>query len=315
MLKRIGLGAPTSLLLQAVKVDLNLLKDLRFKTEAPVKDCSDALKATNNNIDEALQWLKQKGLNRAAGKKERVTDHGTMVTCIVPESKVALAFQVCCETDFSAGNSRFLATADEVRAAAYKLLSERAALIEAPDEELIAEVTKGASDAIGGCVHSLAENVVVKRLYKLQQPTNLEPDVAAAPILFGRYAHSTIAGTAADVGKTVGLVSVRRVDPSLPVPDINDFAQHCVGASGDTSELVHQSFLGGDMTVGKWLKSHGCKFASSMVIEFGKEPITQFPKVFVPGQQNHQKNQKQQQQQQNANVSSQTDASSTSMTA
>lgn len=310
MFKRIGLGAPTTILHQAVKVDLSLLKDLRFKTEAPVKDCSDALKATNNNVDEALLWLKQKGLNRAAGKKERVTDHGTMVTCIVPESNIALALQVCCETDFSAGNSRFLATADEVRAAAFKLLSERAALLNSPDEELIAEVTKGAADAIGGCVHSLAENVVVKRLYKLQQPTNFEPEVSSSPIIFGRYAHSTIAGTAADVGKTVGLVSVRRIDPSLPAPDINDFAQHCVGASGDSSELVHQSFLGGDMTVGKWLKAHGCKFASSMVIEFGKDPILQFPKVFVPSQR-HQKHQHQHQQSASASSTLTSEAAST----
>lgn len=295
MLKRVGLFAPTAALLDAaVKVDMNMLKDLRFKTEAPLKDCSDALKASNNDMAAAMEWLKKKGLNRAAGKKERVTDHGVMVTCLAPNQIGAFALQVCCETDFSAGNSRFLSTVDEIRAASYKLLEERAALyLEGPDEELIAEITKASSDAIGSCVHAIAENVVVKRIYKLQQPESfMEPETANAPILYGRYAHSTVLGTASDVGKTIGLVSVRRVDDSLPMPDVDDLAQHCVGNSGDSGELVHQSFRGGDLSVGKWLKAHGCKFASSLVVEFGKEPLITFPKVFVPGQkhqQNHQK--------------------------
>lgn len=290
MLKRAGLCAPTAVLLNAVKVDMAMLKDLRFKTEAPLKDCSDALKAANNDMDAAMEWLKKKGLNRAAGKKERVTDHGIMVTCLAPNKIGAFALQVCCETDFSAGNSRFLSTVDEIRAASYKLLEDRAALYEAPDEEFIAEITKASADAIGACVHAVAENIVLKRVYKLQQPEAfMEPETAAAPILYGRYAHSTTMGTADDVGKTIGLVSIRRVDDSLPMPDVDDLAQHCVGNSGDSGELVHQSFRGGDLSVGKWLKAHGCKFASSMVIEFGKEPLINFPKVFVPHPKHQQK--------------------------
>jgi elongation factor Ts len=57
-----------------MKVDMDLLKSLRETTQAPLKDCKDALIEAEGDFDKALIVLKQKGLSKAAKKADRETN-------------------------------------------------------------------------------------------------------------------------------------------------------------------------------------------------------------------------------------------------
>lgn len=82
-----------------------MVKSLREKTGAGMMDCKKAL--AENNADEAaaLDWLRQKGLSKAAKKAGRATSEG-LVGCVVEANRAALA-EFKCETDFVARNEKF----------------------------------------------------------------------------------------------------------------------------------------------------------------------------------------------------------------
>ena len=53
-------------------VSASLVKELREKTGAGMMDCKKALEACNANIDEAIDWLREKGISKAAKKADRI---------------------------------------------------------------------------------------------------------------------------------------------------------------------------------------------------------------------------------------------------
>jgi elongation factor Ts len=86
-------------------VDMSLLKELRAATNAPLKDCKQALEENNNDYDAAQERLKQKGIMKAASKADRVTKEGVVVVRIVGDKTVGV--KLACETDFVARNETF----------------------------------------------------------------------------------------------------------------------------------------------------------------------------------------------------------------
>ena len=87
--------------------DLALIKKLREATSCGIADCNKALKETNNNIEEAIDWLRKKGLSSAAKKGGRVTAEG--LVGIHSEGNKASIVEVNSETDFVAKNDKFQA--------------------------------------------------------------------------------------------------------------------------------------------------------------------------------------------------------------
>ncbi|EPY34702.1 elongation factor Ts [Strigomonas culicis] len=91
----------------------------------------------------------------------------------------------------------------------------------------------------------------------------------------GSYTHGTVGVD--DVGRIVGLVAVSHLQPEAPVEPatLTAVARHFVATSGAEGNYAHQNFFGGDdgESIGKWLKRHHLRFSSSLVMEFGKEPV------------------------------------------
>ena len=87
------------------KSTTELLKELRERTGAGVLDCKKALDATNNDIEAAIQWLREKGMAKAVKKASRVSAEG-LFNVIVEDNK-ALVYELNCETDFVAKNDKF----------------------------------------------------------------------------------------------------------------------------------------------------------------------------------------------------------------
>lgn len=82
-----------------------MVKELRETTGAGMLDCKKALEATNGNLDEAVTWLREKGISKALKKASRIAAEGLAV-CKVEGNK-AVIVEVNSETDFVAKNEEF----------------------------------------------------------------------------------------------------------------------------------------------------------------------------------------------------------------
>lgn len=86
-----------------------LVKELREKTGAGILDCQKALVESGNDIEKAIEHLRQKGLAAAQKKAGRETNEGLISAYIHPGSRIGVLLEVNCETDFVARNEEFQA--------------------------------------------------------------------------------------------------------------------------------------------------------------------------------------------------------------
>ena len=89
-----------------------LVKDLREKTGAGMMDCKGALAETNGDIEAAIDWLRTKGLAKAAKKSGRVAAEGLVAAALSGTKGVVV--EVNSETDFVARNDQFQSIARTV---------------------------------------------------------------------------------------------------------------------------------------------------------------------------------------------------------
>ena len=91
----------------ATKITAAMVKDLREKTGAGMMDCKKALTATDGDAAAAVDWLREKGIAKAAKKEGRVAAEGAVGAYITPDGKTGAVVEINCETDFAAGNEQF----------------------------------------------------------------------------------------------------------------------------------------------------------------------------------------------------------------
>jgi elongation factor Ts len=82
-----------------------MVKELRETSGAGMLDCKKALEATNGNMDEAITWLREKGISKAAKKSSRIAAEGLAYSSI--KGNKAVIIEVNSETDFVAKNEEF----------------------------------------------------------------------------------------------------------------------------------------------------------------------------------------------------------------
>jgi elongation factor Ts len=86
-----------------------MIKDLREKTGAGIMDCKEALTAANGAMDEAIDFLRKKGLQTAAKRAARSTQEGLVGSYIHGGGRLGVLVEVNCETDFVARTDDFQA--------------------------------------------------------------------------------------------------------------------------------------------------------------------------------------------------------------
>jgi len=91
-----------------------LVKELREKTGAGILDCQKALVENGNDIEKAVDYLRQKGLAAAAKKSGRETNQGLVHAYIHMGGKIGVLIEVNCETDFVARNEEFKAFVNDL---------------------------------------------------------------------------------------------------------------------------------------------------------------------------------------------------------
>ncbi len=86
-------------------ISAKLVKDLREKTGAGMMDCKKALEACEGDLEKSFDWLREKGIAKAAKKADRIAAEG--LTAFVCEGNTAVLVEVNSETDFVAKNVEF----------------------------------------------------------------------------------------------------------------------------------------------------------------------------------------------------------------
>jgi elongation factor Ts len=92
-----------------MEISAGAVKELRERTGAGMMDCKKALTETKGNFDEAVEFLRKKGLSAASKKAGRATSEGAIGSYVHSNGKVAVMVEVNCETDFVARNENFQA--------------------------------------------------------------------------------------------------------------------------------------------------------------------------------------------------------------
>ena len=92
----------------------SLVKELREKTGAGILDCQKALQETGDDIEKAIDYLRQKGLAAAQKKSGRETNQGLIHAYIHMGGKIGVLIEVNCETDFVARNEDFKAFVNDL---------------------------------------------------------------------------------------------------------------------------------------------------------------------------------------------------------
>ncbi len=95
-----------------MEITASMVKELREATGAGMMDCKKALSECNGNMDEAANWLREKGIAKSAKKESRIAAEG--LANIYIEGNKAVVVEVNSETDFVSKNEEFKAMIDEI---------------------------------------------------------------------------------------------------------------------------------------------------------------------------------------------------------
>lgn len=88
-------------------INASMVKDLREKTSAGMLDCKKALQENDGDMEKAVDWLRTKGLSKAAKKAGRAATEGLVSSYIHGEGRIGVLLEVNSETDFVARNEIF----------------------------------------------------------------------------------------------------------------------------------------------------------------------------------------------------------------
>ncbi|MEM1685050.1 MAG: translation elongation factor Ts [Thermostichales cyanobacterium SZTDM-1c_bins_54] len=147
-------------------VSAKLVMELRSTTGAGMMDCKKALQATNGNLEEAVAWLRQKGLAGAAKKAGRVAAEGLVGAAVAPDGRQGCLIEVNCETDFVARNEAFktlLETLAEQAVTVTDVETLKAQPYAGDPSQTVEEATKQA-------IAQLGENIQIRRLVNFAVP-------------------------------------------------------------------------------------------------------------------------------------------------
>lgn len=87
---------------------------LRKRTNAGMMDCKNALTETNGDLDKATEWLREKGIAKAAKKADRIAAEGLVYSYIHMGGKIGVLVEINCETDFVSRSDNFVALCKDI---------------------------------------------------------------------------------------------------------------------------------------------------------------------------------------------------------
>jgi len=154
-------------------ISAKMVKELREQTGAGLMDCKKALVQNDGNMEEAILWLREKGISKAEKKASRIAAEG--VAEVQTKGDVAVIFELNCETDFVAKNDKFKALVSKI---SESLLD---AQVETEEEALNVLVDgKALKDVLLSETATIGEKISFRRYELVKKEANQ---------IFGAYVH------------------------------------------------------------------------------------------------------------------------------
>ena len=270
-------------------ISASLVKELRESTGAGMLDCKKALEATNGDIDAAVDWLREKGISKAAKKADRIAAEG--VAAIVTEGNVAAIVEVNSETDFVAKNAEFT-----------DMVNEIASVIIKNDANTVEEVLKLESsvgtieDLIIAKTSKIGEKLSLRRFAKVVKNDN--DNFGAYIHMGGKIAVLTVVENASEeVAKNISMhaaamrpLYVRKSDvPAEVVEKEKEVQKEIAMNEGKPAEIAEKMVMGriqkffkeicleeqafvidGDISVSTYAKNNGGSIKDMIRYEVGE---------------------------------------------
>ena len=177
-----------------MSISASMVKDLREKTGAGMMDCKKALEECGGELEKAVDWLRQKGLSKAAKRADRATSEGLIGSCVKDGGKLAVLVEVKCETDFVARGDKFK---EFVKTVAERIADRNPASLD--DDAL------NLRDQLNETISATGENITLGRFVRMQAESGI----------VGSYVHAN--------GKIAALVEVKS---EAPADQLQDFAKN-----------------------------------------------------------------------------------------
>jgi len=270
------------------------VKELREKTGAGMMDCKKALDACEGNMEKAVDWLREKGIAKAAKKESRIAAEG--ITEVLENGNQAIILEVNCETDFVTKNEKFTELVKEIRDA---LMNSDANTTEEAKEVKLSS-GKTVEEAIVEATATIGEKISFRRFERI---TKNDDEV------FGIYSHMggkitvvvVLKGSNSDVARDVAMqacamspVAVNREavpaemvehEKEMILAEIKNDEKNANKseeildkmATGRLSKffkencLVEQDFIkDSSMTVAKYAEANGCEVLSMVRFAVGE---------------------------------------------
>ncbi|MBB5172047.1 translation elongation factor Ts [Texcoconibacillus texcoconensis] len=156
-------------------ITASMVKELREKTGAGMMDCKKALNETDGDMEKAVDFLREKGIAKAAKKQDRVAAEG--LTYVQEEGNVAIIVEVNAETDFVAKNENFQ---NMVSTVANHLLQNRPATVEEAFGQAFDGEAETLQDYINDQTAKIGEKLSLRR-FEIVEKTDADS--------FGAYLH------------------------------------------------------------------------------------------------------------------------------
>jgi elongation factor Ts len=182
-------GIPTM-----ANISAQLVKELRDKTGAGMMDCKAALLETQGELESAVDWLRKKGLSKAAKKAGRIAAEGLIGVAVA--GKKGVVVEVNSETDFVARNEQFQGLVRMIAGIALDVGTD----VEKIKAAKVGSVT--VNDAIHSAIATIGENMTLRRAAQVS--------VGAGAI--GNYVHNAVTEGLGKIGVIVALESSGQPD-------------------------------------------------------------------------------------------------------
>ena len=176
---------------------IELVQELRQRTGAGMMDCKKALEASEQDIEKAIDWLRQKGIAKAGSKSGRIAAEG--VSTVIVDGKKAVIAEINSETDFTAKNERFL---HAVKVVAEGLLNGNAKTVE--EAQSLPTAEGPISEVLAAISFATGEKMTLRRFEVIEKTDDQ---------VFGPYIHmggkiaalAVVNGGSAEVAKDVAM--------------------------------------------------------------------------------------------------------------
>ncbi|MCL1902247.1 MAG: translation elongation factor Ts [Alphaproteobacteria bacterium] len=148
------------------EVTAKLIQELREMTSAGMMDCKAALTECAANIQDAADWLRQKGIVKAAKKADRVAAAGLVAPAVSEDGTLGVVVEVNAETDFVAKNEKFQKLVGDVVQTALKVYGECGCTCDGVcdcDEKCFSKLNDAMGDEVKNLIATIGENMNIRR--------------------------------------------------------------------------------------------------------------------------------------------------------